>query len=100
MLGVRDGAVVVAGAADRSKHLVAFHAAPRPIEADVLRARLAATVPGYMVPRAFHWRESLLLTANGKIDRKALTALVEEVATVDGSSAVPLTPTEQRVAAA
>ena len=41
----------------------------------MLRDRLAASLPGYMVPSAFHWRESLPLTANSKIDKKALTAL-------------------------
>jgi hypothetical protein len=98
--GDRDGAVVVAEAADRSKHLVAFYAGPRPIEADELRARLAATLPVYMVPRAFHWRDSLPLTANSKIDKKVLTALAAELATVDGGHTAPITPTEQRLAAA
>ena len=54
--GVRDGAVVVAERADRQQ-LVAFYTGPRPLEVDVLRERLAASLPAYMVPAAFHWRE-------------------------------------------
>jgi hypothetical protein len=98
--GVRDGAVVVAERADRSKHLVAFYSGPRPIEVDVLRDRLAESLPEYMVPSAFHWRESLPLTANGKIDRKALTALAAELDVVEEDYEAPSTPTEQRLAAA
>ncbi|MGY1625339.1 phosphopantetheine-binding protein, partial [Geodermatophilus sp. SYSU D00965] len=98
--GVRDGAVVVAEAADRSRHLVAFYSGPRPLEVDELRARLAASLPVYMVPKAVHWQESLPLTANGKIDKKALTALAADLAAVDGDAPAPATPTEQRVAAA
>ena len=98
--GVRDGAVVVAERADRSKHLVAFYSAARPLDADVLRERLAASLPAYMVPGSFHWRESLPLTANSKIDKKALTALAGELGSVGTDVDAPRTPTEQRVAAA
>ncbi len=98
--GVRDGAVVVAGRDGQSKHLVAFYAGPRPVDAGVLRDRLAASLPGYMVPSAFHWRESLPLTANSKIDRKALTALAGELSAADGDHDAPGTPTELRLAAA
>ncbi|MBB3081876.1 non-ribosomal peptide synthetase [Geodermatophilus sabuli] len=98
--GVRDGAVVVAEAADRSRHLVAFYTGDRAVEADVLRTRLAASLPAYMVPRAFHWRARLPLTANSKIDKKALTALARELDVVETSADAPSTPTEQRVAAA
>ncbi|HEX4247604.1 MAG TPA: amino acid adenylation domain-containing protein [Pseudonocardia sp.] len=99
--GVRDGAVVVAERADQSKHLVAFYAGPAALQVEVLRERLAASLPGYMVPAALHWRESLPLTANSKIDKKALTALAADLAAVEQvDHEAPGTPTEQRVAAA
>ncbi|MFD9226206.1 alpha/beta fold hydrolase, partial [Streptomyces sp. NPDC060064] len=98
--GVRDGAVVVAERADQSKYLVAFYSARQPLEADVLLERLSASLPEYMVPSAFHWRDSLPLTANGKIDRKTLTALAEELDVVEDDYSAPSTPTEQWLAAA
>jgi acyl-coenzyme A synthetase/AMP-(fatty) acid ligase len=100
--GVRDGAVVVAERPDRGKHLVAFYSGERPLEIDLLRERLGASLPHYMVPVAFHWRESMPLTANGKIDNKALTALAAEVAATDTDDDrdPPATPTEARLAAA
>ncbi|HVS00085.1 MAG TPA: amino acid adenylation domain-containing protein, partial [Thermoanaerobaculia bacterium] len=58
---VRDGALLVAyvvGTAER----------------DALRAFLGERLPGYMVPSAFAVLESLPLTANGKVDRAALSA--------------------------
>jgi amino acid adenylation domain-containing protein len=98
--GVRDGAVVVAERADQSKHLVAFYSSQQPLDIDMLRDRLAESLPDYMVPSAFIWRESLPLTPNSKIDKKALTALAGQLDVVDGNHDAPQTPTEQRLAAA
>src|SRR6266567_1565263 len=75
MPGVREGAVVVTGGTDQSRHLVAFYAAQRPLDANMLRDQFRESLPEYMVPSAFHWRRRLPLTDNGKIDRKALVAL-------------------------
>ncbi|WP_055494770.1 amino acid adenylation domain-containing protein [Streptomyces sp. TP-A0356] len=101
--GVRDGAVVVAERPGRGAHLVAFHTGRRQ-SADALRRALGAVLPDYMVPTAFHWQHSLPLTANGKIDRKALTALAEQTAPVaegdTGRHRGPRTPTERKLAAA
>ncbi|MFJ6749525.1 amino acid adenylation domain-containing protein [Streptomyces sp. NPDC091266] len=98
--GVRDGAVVVSRGAGRSPRLVAFYTARHPLAADALRDPLAGSLPDYMVPAAFHWRESLPLTANGKIDKKALAALATESDTPHAGSQPPGTPTELRLAAA
>ncbi len=98
--GVRDGAVVVTERADHSKHLVAFYSGQRPLDVNVLRARLGESLPEYMIPSAFHWRKSLALTDNGKIDRKALTALAREFDVAGQDHDGPSTATEHRLAAA
>jgi amino acid adenylation domain-containing protein len=97
--GVRDGAVVVTQRADQSRQMVAFYAAEGPLAVDLLRDRLTASLPRYMVPAAFHWRARLPLTANSKIDRKALTGLAADLDVVPQDVDAPATATEQRVAA-
>jgi amino acid adenylation domain-containing protein len=97
--GVRDGAVVVAEGADQTKRLVAFPSGPQPLQVDILRKRLGESLPEYMVPSAFHWRENLPLTGNGKIDRTSLTRLAGELGFVGEDYDAPQTPTEKRLAA-
>ena len=102
--GVRDAAVVVSERPGRGKQLVGFYGATAPVPDDELRGLLAASLPHYMVPPVLHHRDVLPVTANGKIDRKALTALA---LALDGpaepggdtADAAALTPTEQRLAA-
>ncbi|MFI6435487.1 amino acid adenylation domain-containing protein [Streptomyces sp. NPDC050759] len=90
--GVRDGAVVVV----RGTQLAAFCAGPEPVGADAVRERLAASLPSYMVPAVVHWRPRLPLTANGKTDRRTLTALAEDL---DAAAAgEPVTAGERRLA--
>jgi len=61
-----------AGGADG---VVAFLGADE-LDLDAVRARLAARLPGYMVPRELRLIASFPLNANGKIDRGALLALL------------------------
>ena len=98
--GVDDAAVVVAERPDGGKYLVAFYAGAREVEVEVLRERLGRSLPHYMVPVAFHRRDKLPLTANGKTDTKALTALAAEMEIVDEPGDPPRTATERRLAAA
>src|SRR5207247_7763701 len=52
------------------------------------------------VPSAIHWRKTLPLTENGKIDRKALLALAGALDAVEQNHEGPATATEQWLAAA
>ncbi len=67
----------------------------------MLRGWLGGSLPEYMVPSAFHWRERLPLTANSKIDKKTLTKLGRPAHRRRGPTmTLPRTPTERRLAAA
>src|SRR5207245_6924997 len=98
--GVHEGAVVVTGRPDGGKHLVAFYSGQQPLNANALQERLNASLPKYMVPTAFHWRNRLPLTDNGKIDKKALKAVAGELDVAEQSHERPSTETEHRLAAA
>src|SRR5438552_2850133 len=100
MPGVREGAVVLTGVTDQGRHLVAFYAAQRPLDADMLRDQLRESLPEYMVPSAFHWQRNLPLTDNGKVDRKSLVALAGELDVAEQDRDGPGTATEHRLAAA
>jgi amino acid adenylation domain-containing protein len=69
--GVRDCTVVVRDDAG-DRRLVAYVVGDA--EAEALRAHLRQGLPEYMVPSAFVPMGALPLTANGKLDRKALPA--------------------------
>ncbi|MGW2237611.1 amino acid adenylation domain-containing protein [Streptomyces sp. NPDC001759] len=74
--GVADTAVVArrdGGAARLVAHVVTPEG--RPLDAAALRERLRLTLPEYMVPALFVRHDRLPLTANGKVDRAALTAV-------------------------
>ena len=74
--GVREAVVVALGEA-HDKRLVAYLVAERGAadESSLVsswREHLAASLPDYMIPAAFVRLDAFPLTANGKLDRKAL----------------------------
>ena len=97
--GVREAAVVVTEGPGRGKCLVAFYAGNGPLDAASLRDRLGDSLPKYMLPTAYHWREGLPLTGNGKVDKKALAALAAALDVAEQDHEGPGTATERRLAA-
>ncbi|MFF9215164.1 amino acid adenylation domain-containing protein [Streptomyces viridosporus] len=96
--GVRDAAVVAradGGTARLVAHVVTAEA--RPLDPPALREGLRLSLPDYMVPALFVRHERLPLTANGKVDRAALTA-VRARAAGQGAHAAPEGPVEQALA--
>ncbi|CAG1019157.1 partial arthrofactin-type cyclic lipopeptide synthetase C, partial [Burkholderiaceae bacterium] len=85
-------AVVVAQGEGHDKRLVAYCTSRTsgmtgddvPPEPLALSAQLAATLPHYMLPSAIVMLDAMPLTANGKVDRKALPAPEDATASARG----------------
>nr|WP_287454733.1 non-ribosomal peptide synthetase [Rhodococcus sp. (in: high G+C Gram-positive bacteria)] len=94
--GVSDCAVVVRDSGHSGEQIVAYVVGGSGDVLDTadLRARLSALVPSYMVPAGFVVLDSLPLTVNGKLDRRALPAPVFEPRVFRA----PQTPVEEAVA--
>jgi amino acid adenylation domain-containing protein/FkbM family methyltransferase len=91
----RDEAPIGSG-----KRLVAYVSGDG-IDPEGLRAGLAASLPGYMVPPAFVLLPALPLTPNGKADRRALAGIAPGTAAGPGHGGyvAPRTATETLLAA-
>ncbi|MCO5995881.1 non-ribosomal peptide synthetase [Actinoallomurus rhizosphaericola] len=88
--GVRDAVVAL-----REDRLVAYVVGDA--EHEGLRRRAARALPSYMVPSAFVTLDAIPLTANGKVDRRALPAPGREALT-DTGYAAPSGPTQELIA--
>lgn len=104
--GVRQAVVVVREDTPGDKRLVAYYTWSDAAEkeaaskswAEKLRLHAAGSLPEYMVPNAYVLLEKLPLTANGKLDRKALPAPEGDAYGVSAYEA-PVGEVETKVAA-
>jgi amino acid adenylation domain-containing protein len=80
--GIREGVVLALGEAGRHKSLVAYYTrsegAPE-VGSEELRAYLEERLPEYMVPGRYVAVERMPLTANGKVNRRALAEMKSDV---------------------
>ncbi|MFL5802017.1 MAG: amino acid adenylation domain-containing protein, partial [Roseiflexaceae bacterium] len=93
---VRESVVLAHQDAAGDKRLVAYYTG-QAIAAETLRAHVSAALPDYMVPSAYVHLEALPLTANGKLDRRALPVPGEQ-AYVTRQYEPPANETERRLA--
>ncbi len=98
---VREAAVVARDEPAGGRSLVGFVVAEAgesaPPDAFALRRWLRGVLPEAMIPSAIHPLASLPLSANGKVDRKALAA-IEAPALPREAYAPPTTPAEAEIA--
>ncbi|HKH47032.1 MAG TPA: amino acid adenylation domain-containing protein [Thermoanaerobaculia bacterium] len=94
---VREAAVLAVDDGAGGRRLAAWVVARDP--AADLRAWLGERLPAYMIPSAWVFLEALPLTANGKVDRRALRLEPESSRSVTGSYAAPANPVEDKLAA-
>ncbi len=78
------------------KQLVAYFVATQQLEVKQLREFLKSKLPDYMIPAAWVQLDALLLTPNGKIDRKALP--IPDFALTISNYVAPRNPQEEILA--
>jgi amino acid adenylation domain-containing protein len=94
--GIRKSVALSVPGPDDRPRLVAYvvrHADAEMTDED-MRRRLRENVPEYMVPTRFVTMDEFPVTANGKIDYKALENPYGRTAAADAASAAPETPAE------
>ncbi|MFI8769118.1 amino acid adenylation domain-containing protein [Streptomyces sp. NPDC053792] len=93
--GVTD-AVAVVRESGPTRSIVAYTTGPDPLAERELLDRLAAHLPGYMLPARVVWMDRLPVNANGKVDRAALP---EPPADDAETYLAPVTDAERELAA-
>jgi amino acid adenylation domain-containing protein len=98
---VGDAVVVVREIVAGDKCLVAYMVATPAgrIDSSIMRERLGAKLPNYMVPSAFVWLDQMPLTPSGKTDRLALPQAMAENPECDRDGGNPISLLELKLIA-
>lgn len=95
---VRKAIVSVAGKQLSDKRIVAYVIPHEAISSDELRRFLRDRLPEYMMPSAFIYLEGLPLSANGKVDRRALPTTDVVLQELEVAYIAPQNDIEQTIA--
>ena len=96
---VREVVVVAREDVPGDRRLVAYYVSPdaSPALVEQLRSLIRSDLPEYMMPSRFVGLDALPLTANGKVDRKALPAPDSDGEALHTTATAPRTDTERMV---
>jgi len=96
---VKEAVVVLQQPPAGDKRLVAYFVAdgPAPLTTELYRF-LKSQLPEYMIPAVFVQLDALPLSANGKVDRRALPGPDQQRPELERAFTPPRTPTEQALA--
>lgn len=97
--GVRCAATIVRQGSSQDRQLVALYVPEDTnVSEDSIRDHLASALPDYMVPAQFIELEQIPVTANGKINRKALADIAAALPPCRREKRAPRTAIETRLA--
>ncbi len=103
--GVNDKVVVARQDGPGEKQLACYvvpseaHKGTQDALLNIVREHLRAKLPGYMVPTGFVVMDALPLTANGKVDRRALPAPAAQTSALKAEHVAPRNNIERALAA-
>lgn len=96
--GIKQAVVVAREDTPGDKRLVAYFVPERgQIGIAELRSRMKESLPNYMVPSAYISLETMPLTVNGKVDRKALPAPEQDAIATGRIAVLPRTYVEKQL---
>ncbi|MCP5051184.1 MAG: amino acid adenylation domain-containing protein [bacterium] len=95
---VREVVVLIHGTRMEDKYLCAYIVLDQDISTDRLREELASNLPEYMIPSYFVTLDKMPVSANGKLDRKALPEPDKITLGADGEYIAPRNSIEVNVA--
>lgn len=97
--GVRTGTSLVRKVGERDHQIVAFYAPEySSLSESTIRQHLSSCLPDYMLPTVLIEIAQLPVTANGKVDRKALSSLAETIKISSKPKLLLNTTTEKKLA--
>jgi amino acid adenylation domain-containing protein/non-ribosomal peptide synthase protein (TIGR01720 family) len=91
--GIKESAVIVKKDSTGGKSLFAICQGDEEKDHSELKSQLKAVLPDYMIPAQFVFVAEFPLTLNGKIDRKKLTTIIEQLE-IKKEFYPPVSPTE------
>ncbi|AXG70721.1 gramicidin S synthase 2 [Kordia sp. SMS9] len=95
---IKQAVVLVKEDSQKNKQLRAYYSSETYKNPEDIQKQLRSLLPAYMVPKRYQYLKEFPLTANNKIDKKALVAL-DETVLQQANYVAPTTPKETKLVA-